>query len=81
MKRLRASHILEALRFKKKKRLEDYASSDVKPLNKIPAMTAPTTGARMNTQTCWRACPPRNNAGAKLRAGFTDVPVNGIPKI
>ena len=33
----------------------------------------------MNTQTCSSACPPRNNAGAKLRAGFTEVPVNGIP--
>ena len=42
-------------------------------------MIAPTTGATMNTQTCWRATPPMNNAGAKLRAGLTEVPVNGIP--
>ena len=35
----------------------------------------------MNTQTCWSAWPPKNNAGAKLRAGFTEVPVNGIPII
>ena len=46
-----------------------------------PAITAPTIGARMNTQTCSRACPPMNNAGAKLRAGLTEVPVNGIPII
>ena len=42
-------------------------------------MTAPTIGARINTQTCCNACPPRKRAGAKLRAGFTEVPVNGIP--
>ena len=46
---------------------------------KKPAITAPTIGAKINTQTCWRACPPMNNAGAKLRAGLTEVPVNGIP--
>ena len=46
-----------------------------------PAITAPTIGAKINTHTCWRAWPPMNNAGAKLRAGFTEVPVNGIPII
>ena len=44
-------------------------------------MTAPTIGAKINTQTWFKAWPPRNNAGAKLRAGFTEVPVNGIPII
>ena len=52
-----------------------------KPLNNKPAITAPTIGAKMNTQTCCKAWPPRNNAGAKLRAGLTEVPVNGIPKM
>ena len=44
-------------------------------------MIAPIIGDKMNTHTCSRACPPKNNAGAKLRAGLTDVPVNGIPMI
>ena len=48
-------------------------------MNKVPAMIAPIIGATINTQTCWRACPPMNNAGAILRAGLTEVPVNGIP--
>ncbi len=48
---------------------------------KIPAITAPITGAKINTQTCCNACPPRKRAGAKLCAGFTDVPVKGIPKM
>ena len=68
--------MLEVLRFK----IEDYASSTLKPLYIKPAIIAPTTGANINTQTCWRACPPINNAGARLLAGLTDVPVNGIPK-
>ena len=76
---LKAILILEVLKFKKKKGLEDYISSEVNPLYNKPAITAPTIGAKMNTQTCCKACPPKNNAGAKLRAGFTEVPVNGIP--
>ena len=48
---------------------------------KNPAITAPTIGAKMNTQTCCNACPPRKRAGSKLRAGLTDVPVNGMPII
>ena len=33
----------------------------------------------MNSQTCSKASPPCNKAGAKLRAGFTEVPVIPIP--
>ena len=35
----------------------------------------------MNTHTFERASPPTNNAGPKLLAGFTDVPVKEIPRI
>ena len=48
-------------------------------LNSVAAKAPPTNGDIINTQTCLRASPPRNSAGAKLLAGFTDVPVNGIP--
>lgn len=41
-------------------------------------MTAPTNGATMNSHNCDNASPPWNNAGAILRAGFTEVPVIGI---
>ena len=50
-----------------------------KQLNTPAARAAPTNGATINTQTCFRASPPRNNAGAKLLAGLTDVPVRLIP--
>ena len=33
----------------------------------------------MNTHTCLIASFPMKIAGAKLLAGFTDVPVSGIP--
>ncbi len=33
----------------------------------------------MNSQTWRSAVPPTTRAGPKLRAGFTDVPVMGIP--
>ena len=38
-------------------------------------------GATMNNHTCFNASPPIITAGAKLLAGFTDVPVRGIPRI
>ena len=45
-----------------------------------PAATAPpTSGATMNSHTWLRAVPPTMRAGPRLRAGFTDVPVIGIP--
>lgn len=48
------------------------------------ASAAPTSGAAMNTQT-WEiavgSIPAIMSAGPKLRAGLTDVPVNGIPMI
>jgi hypothetical protein len=42
------------------------------------AITAPIIGATINTQTCASAVPP-TSAGPRLRAGFTDVPVIGVP--
>ena len=33
----------------------------------------------MNSQTWLRAWPPTIRAGPKLRAGFTEVPVSGMP--
>lgn len=80
LKILMVIDIAVVLNFKKVK-LEDYASSEINPLYNKPAITAPTIGANMNTHTCCNACPPRNNAGAKLLAGLTDVPVKGIPMI
>jgi hypothetical protein len=45
------------------------------------AITAPMTGATINTQSCASAVPPATRAGPRLRAGFTDVPVIGMPTI
>jgi hypothetical protein len=42
-------------------------------------MIAPTNGPTMNTQTCLIASPIKKIAGAKLLAGFTEVPVNPMP--
>ena len=39
------------------------------------AIAAPTSGAKINSQTCDNASPPANNAGPKLLAGLTLVPV------
>jgi hypothetical protein len=36
----------------------------------------PISGATMNIQTTFIAARPSNNAGPKLLAGFTDVPVS-----
>lgn len=51
----------------------------------IAAIAAPIRGAAMNSQTCVIGTEfPTNElikAGPKLLAGFTDVPVSGIPKI
>ena len=47
------------------------------PAAKIP----PNSGATIKTQTFVRVAPPTNNAGPKLRAGFTEVPVNEMPNI
>ena len=41
-------------------------------------MIAQTIGATINAYTCWRATLPMNKAGAKLCAGLTEVPVNGV---
>ena len=46
---------------------------------KYAASAPPISGATINTQTCLIASPIKNIAGAKLLAGFTDVPVKGIP--
>jgi hypothetical protein len=40
---------------------------------------APTKRATMNSHTCLSAVPPTMSAGPKLRAGFTEVPVSGMP--
>ena len=45
----------------------------------MAAIAAPTNGAAINNHTWDKASPPRNTAGDKLRAGLTDVPVNGMP--
>ena len=45
------------------------------------AMSAPMIGATINTHSCARAVPPATSAGPRLRAGFTEVPVIGIPTI
>lgn len=45
----------------------------------IAAKIPPRIGATMNTHSWESASPPTNKAGAILRAGLTDVPVNGIP--
>ena len=50
-------------------------------MNTTAANAEPTNGATINTQTCFNASPPKKIAGAKLLAGFTDVPVKGIPII
>ena len=47
----------------------------------VAATTAPTRGATINTHNCSNAATPANNAGPILRAGFTEVPVNGIHTI
>ena len=52
-----------------------------KYLYKYPATNAPTIGPTINTHTCFNATPPIITAGAKLLAGLTEVPVNGIPMI
>ncbi len=45
----------------------------------IPAITAPINGATINIHSCARAAPPTKMAGPRLRAGFTEVPVIGMP--
>ncbi len=40
---------------------------------------APMSGATMKSHTWLSAVPPTTRAGPRLRAGFTDVPVSGIP--
>jgi len=56
-----------------------YLSSVSNPYFQIKAATiAPNIGATKNNHNCERAFPPANNAGPKLRAGFTEVPVIGI---
>jgi hypothetical protein len=45
------------------------------------AITAPMTGATINSQSCDSATPPATTAGPRLRAGFTEVPVMGIVTI
>ena len=45
------------------------------PAYDAPATRAPTTGARMNTQSWLIASQPANSAGPKERAGFTEVPL------
>ena len=42
-------------------------------------MMPPIIGATMKSQSCARASPPTNTAGPRLLAGFTDVPVIGMP--
>jgi hypothetical protein len=44
-----------------------------------PEGEPPTSGATMNSHTWLSAVPPTMRAGPRLRAGFTDVPVIGIP--
>ena len=41
----------------------------------------PTSGATITTQPLESASPPTKSAGPKLLAGFTDVPVNEMPRI
>ncbi len=43
------------------------------------ARIPPTSGATMKSQTWLSAVPPTTSAGPRLRAGFTEVPVSGIP--
>ena len=43
-----------------------------------PAMTAPITGARTNSQTWLSAGPPTYQATPSERAGFTEVLVTGM---
>src|SRR5437764_607630 len=43
------------------------------------ASAPPTSGATMNSHTCDSALCPTMTAGARLRAGLTDVPVSGMP--
>jgi hypothetical protein len=43
------------------------------------AITPPTSGAMMNSQSWLNQGPPTTIAGPKLRAGFTDAPSIGIP--
>ena len=45
------------------------------------ARAAPTRGASINTHTSFSAAPPVKRAGPILLAGFTDVPVSGMPTI
>ena len=59
----------------------NYFSLVFKYLYVKAAILEPINGATINTQTCFKATPPKNKAGAKLLAGFTDVPVKGIPII
>ena len=42
-------------------------------------ISAPTSGATMNSHSCSSAHPPTNSAGPMLRAGLTDVFVIGMP--
>lgn len=43
------------------------------------AMSPPIMGAIQNSQSWLRAVPPTMTAGPRLLAGFTDVPVIGMP--
>ena len=58
-----------------------YFSGLVINLYVIAANADPINGAIINTHTCFNASPPAITAGARLLAGFTDVPVNFIPII
>ena len=56
-----------------------FSLEQVRNLYTSAASAPPTSGATMNTQTFESAAPPTKSAGPKLRAGLTDVPVNGMP--
>ena len=58
-----------------------YSGLPEKVFHATEAMTAPTKGPIMNTQSCWSAAPPSKKAGAIERAGLTDVPVIGMQTI
>lgn len=62
---------------------KSYASSFTlkNALKIMAAKHAPIRGAKINTHTWAKASPPAKNAGARLLAGFTEVPVKGIPII
>ena len=54
------------------------APSPTRKAYENPAMSAPSTGARMKSQSCSIAAEPAKRAGPMERAGFTDVFVTGI---